>query len=147
LKSGKNRYLLTSNLLLVLGTLVACSTLSTVRSQNSPIPQPIAPKVLTSSQTPIQNVEPSPTSESMEARMEDCADAEVNAIAESIAVTYEMPVQTVVEWYCEGHAFEDILIALETGLVVDISADDLLKMRLEQDWESIWVNIGFTNHQ
>jgi hypothetical protein len=41
-------------------------------------------------------------------------------------------------WYCDGAAFSDILLALETAELVDTSVEELLIMVEDSTWEEIW---------
>lgn len=77
----------------------------------------------------------------------NCTEADPHPIGENIALTYDIPYDQVMVWYCSGYSFENILIALETSEAVDIPAEALLQMLLEKDWETIWDAVGFTGEQ
>jgi len=140
------RFVLFGMLLLLLLALPACNG-SPAGSESTDSEQPpIAPHVITASQTPIQSAPPTPLPADENIIDEAiCADAEPDPIAESIASTYEVPYQQIIDWYCAGSSFDDILVALETSLATDIPAETLLSMREEKEWEDIWVEIGFTS--
>ena len=76
-----------------------------------------------------------------------CPDVDPHPIGESIAQTYDVSYEQVMSWYCEGYSFDNILIALETSQAVDVTADTLLSMLMEKDWETIWDEVGFTGEQ
>jgi len=44
--------------------------------------------------------------------------------------------------YCDGFAFSDILLALETEQLVDQSYEDLLSLLETNSWEKIWDDLG-----
>jgi hypothetical protein len=102
---------------------------------------------------PIQSPSPSPTERGNEqviteqpgesAESINCIDSNPHAIGQSIATTYDVPYPQVMTWFCSGYSFDNILIALETSEAVDIPADTLLQMLLENEWEEIWTEIGF----
>ncbi|RPI87416.1 MAG: hypothetical protein EHM41_05070 [Chloroflexi bacterium] len=74
----------------------------------------------------------------------NCTDTEPHPIGQSIAKSYEVDYLQVMNWFCSGYSFENILIALETSSVVNIPTDMLLEMRLDKEWEVIWDETGFT---
>ena len=133
-------------LLLLLLALSACNRNGAGSESTDSDQPPIAPHVITASQTPMQSAPPTPLPADQAIIDEAiCADAEPDPIAESIASTYEVPYQQIIDWYCAGSSFDDILVALETSLATDIPAETLLSMREEKEWEDIWVEIGFTS--
>lgn len=77
----------------------------------------------------------------------DCVDIHPHPIAQGIAETYEAPYEQVVQWYCDGYSFDNIMIALETSEAVDIPPEALLEMLLEKEWEEIWDEVGFTRNE
>ena len=44
--------------------------------------------------------------------------------------------------YCDGYAFSDILLALETEQLVDQSTEELLLLLETSTWEEIWQDLG-----
>ena len=68
-----------------------------------------------------------------------CTAEEPHPMGESIAGRFEVSYQQVMTWYCGGDSFSDILLALETGKLVEgVQAGDLLRRLDEQTWEQIW---------
>ena len=66
------------------------------------------------------------------------------SVAESIAETFEVSYDQVMVWFCNGAEYEDILLALQTADSLDVSADELLKMRAAGlTWEDIWTTSGW----
>ena len=65
-------------------------------------------------------------------------------IGQEIAEAYpDTSYEQVMDWYCDGFTFEDILTALETAEQMDMPTDDLLAMlKNGQSWEEIWSEIG-----
>lgn len=140
------RVFLFGMLLLLLLALPACKRNGTGSESTDSKKPPIAPHVITASQTPMQSVALTPIPADADIIDEAfCADAEPDPIAESIASTYEVPYQQIIDWYCAGSSFDDILLALETSLATHIPPETLLSMRGEKEWEEIWVEIGFTS--
>ena len=77
----------------------------------------------------------------------DCADdGSQHPVGMSIAETYQVPYEQVMEWFCDGYSFDNILIALETSEAVNVPADTLLEMLLEKEWEQIWNEVGFLDN-
>jgi hypothetical protein len=77
----------------------------------------------------------------------DCANSDSqHTVGTSIAETYEVSYEQVMEWFCDGYSFDNILIALETSEAVNVPADTLLEMLLEKEWEQIWSEMGFLDN-
>ena len=72
----------------------------------------------------------------------NCSTLNPHPMAEGMAETFEVSYDQVMTWYCDGSAFSDILLALETEQLVDQSAEELLSMVDESTWEEIWVKLG-----
>jgi hypothetical protein len=77
------------------------------------------------------------------AQAAECLSPEAQTMGGSIAANFETTYEQVMGWYCAGHEFEDILLALETANTVDVSPADLLsKLEQGQSWDEIWKEIG-----
>ena len=72
----------------------------------------------------------------------NCSSLNPHPMAEGMAEQFDVTYDEVMTWYCDGYAFSDILLALETELLVDQSAEELLSMFDNQTWEEIWVELG-----
>ena len=72
----------------------------------------------------------------------NCSALNPHPMAEGMAETFEVSYDQVMTWYCDGAAFSDILLALETVELVDISAEELLIMVEDLTWEEIWQDLG-----
>lgn len=85
------------------------------------------------------SVEPTEVSATMTA----CLQQEQQEIAMGIASQFEVEYDQVMTWFCTGHSYEDILLALESSQGTDYSVDDLLAM-IDQGntWDQIWEQIG-----
>lgn len=59
-------------------------------------------------------------------------------IAGKIASTYEVAYDQVMEWFSSGSSFEDILLALETDRLTELTVEDLLARAAEVSWEQLW---------
>lgn len=78
---------------------------------------------------------------------ERCYETDPHPIGTKIAENYDVEYARVMIWYCEGSAFDDIILALEThDLVPDVETETLLEMRAsDQTWDHIWQEIGLTD--
>lgn len=66
-------------------------------------------------------------------------------MGESIAEKFDARYEDVMGWYCDGFAFEDILLALQTSQLTDELPGDLLEKLVNQSWEEIWKELGLIN--
>lgn len=72
----------------------------------------------------------------------NCSSLNPHPLAESMTEQFEVTYEEVMTWYCDGAAFSDILLALETVDLVDKSVEDLLSMVKDMTWEEIWQELG-----
>ena len=72
----------------------------------------------------------------------NCSSLNPHPMAEGMAEQFDVTYDEVMTWYCDGAAFSDILLALETELVVDQTPEELLSMLEDSTWEEIWVELG-----
>lgn len=73
----------------------------------------------------------------------ECLSQEAQLLAEHISEGFEIPVEAVMGWYCQGFEFDDILLALQTSTGSEISPDELLvRLGQGQSWDDIWKDIG-----
>ena len=76
---------------------------------------------------------------------DSCLTDPAHPIGQQIAADYAAftNYQQIMNWFCSGFEFEDILTALETEDASEFSADILLTMlEYGQSWNEIWVEIG-----
>jgi hypothetical protein len=79
----------------------------------------------------------------MEVERPYCNSEEINPIGESIAIAYQTTYEEVMGFYCDGHEFDQILLALETREQSEITAESILLMRDEGlSWTQIWKELG-----
>jgi hypothetical protein len=71
-----------------------------------------------------------------------CSAINPHPMAEGISGTFEISYDEVMTLYCDGYAFSDILLALETAELVDHSVEELLGFLDGQTWEDIWQDLG-----
>jgi hypothetical protein len=84
-----------------------------------------------------------PVAETPQVESVDCSYEEDHPIAKSIAETFEVPYQDVLNLYCDGYEFEEILLALETQAQSEMSAENILQMRDDGlSWDQIWQDLG-----
>jgi hypothetical protein len=95
--------------------LISCGLIQAPNSPSSEKTEAsLSPTPTTLGSTQSENAEP-------EILAVDCTNPDEMVIAESIVEIYPVSNQQVTIWYCSGHSFEDILIALETGEALNIS--------------------------
>ena len=74
----------------------------------------------------------------------DCDASEPNQIALGIVEEFESTTyEQVMNWFCNGAEFENILLALQTEKQTAYPAEELLLMIAgDMTWEEIWLDIG-----
>ncbi len=72
----------------------------------------------------------------------DCSTLNPHPIAVSMEEKFEVSYDEIMTWYCDGYAFSDILLALETEKLVDLSVPALLSRLRTRSWEIIWDELG-----
>ena len=77
-----------------------------------------------------------------EGQAADCPLTDPHPVAVSIADKYQWEYQEIIDWYCAGYPFEDILVALQTSKLADLEPIELLERSAEQDWFEIWEDLG-----
>jgi hypothetical protein len=135
MKPNPKKPFLIALLALLLMALAACGAPQPGQQPSEVSVQPNSPTALPP---------PADVAQSESADGSTCIDGTPHPIGQSIATTYEVSYEQVMSWFCSGYSFENILIALETSDAVDVPADTLLQMLQEQEWEEIWVEVGFT---
>jgi hypothetical protein len=83
---------------------------------------------------------------SVETAEPNCLGYDVNPIGGAIADEYEHTnYKQVMTWFCNGAEFDDILVALETELQTETTADEMLHMLADGfSWADIWLVTGLT---
>jgi len=83
---------------------------------------------------------------SVETAEPNCLGYDVNPIGKAIANEYEHAnYQQVMTWFCNDAEFDDILVALETELQTETTADEMLHMLADGfSWADIWLVTGLT---
>lgn len=126
------------------------STLIVLLAACAPAIQPDVPATginqPTAEQTPL--VLPAATdTDSTPRSAPDCAGEDVRQMADSIADDYPFSSGgEVMNWFCEGAEFEDILLALETEDLTGVTAEEMLEMLAEGlSWDEIWLVVGLTD--
>ncbi|MCD4801496.1 MAG: hypothetical protein K8R16_01000 [Anaerolineales bacterium] len=74
----------------------------------------------------------------------DCSTLNPHPIAQGMVDTYDVSYDEVMTWYCDGYAFSDILLALETSDLADVPVPDLLPLARNQTWDEIWDELGIS---
>ena len=78
-----------------------------------------------------------------------CLGMDHSQIGEGIAQQFEnTDYDEVMSWFCEGAAYEDILVALQTEKLTTYPADEMLAMLADgMSWEEIWDVTGLTTEE
>lgn len=71
-----------------------------------------------------------------------CTEVDPHPMGVSIAEKFDVSYERVMTWFCSGHTFDEILIALQTSGMSDMSVEELLTLRQSQSWDQIWVELG-----
>lgn len=72
----------------------------------------------------------------------NCSAINPHPLAEGMAETFEITYDEVMTLYCDGYAFSDILLALETSELVDQSPSALLARLRTRTWQELWDEFG-----
>lgn len=56
--------------------------------------------------------------------------------------TYEVSDHELMKWYSGGKSFQDIIKALQTSQLADISPGEILTRTDSQSWNEIWKELG-----
>ena len=72
----------------------------------------------------------------------NCSATNPHPVAEGMTETYEITYDEVMTLYCDGYAFSDILLALETSELVDQTPASLLARLRTRTWQEIWDEFG-----
>ncbi len=72
----------------------------------------------------------------------DCSTLNPHPLAQGMEETFDVTYDEIMTWYCDGSAFSDILLALETSELAEVSVPDLLQLIENQSWEEIWADLG-----
>lgn len=75
----------------------------------------------------------------------DCSTLNPHPLAQGMVETFDVSYDEVMTWYCDGYAFSDILLALETSDLADIPVLDLLPLTEHQSWDEIWDDLGVSH--
>jgi hypothetical protein len=136
------KIMIVRHLIVVLTTLALTTTCGV---QPTPAVEPELPNIPTEVQSENRPVEESTFQ--VETAAPNCLGDEISPIGQSIADDYESTsYEQVMIWFCNGAEFEDILVALETEVQTDASADEMLKMLADGfTWEEIWQLVGLTD--
>lgn len=95
--------------------------------------------------TPPSAEEESEAEQDEETNTSACPEEDPQPIAVSISEKFDVSYEKVIDWYCDGYIFEDILLALQTSKMSDVEPDTLLKEIEAKTWEEIWEDLGITN--
>jgi len=72
----------------------------------------------------------------------DCSTLNPHPVAQGMEQKFDVNHDEIMTWYCDGYAFSDILLALETSDLADVPVLDLLPLVRNQSWDEIWDDLG-----
>ncbi len=141
MNTGKQIALGILSILLIL-TMIGCGTDTLKSSEHSP-----QDEFISEGESPPEHAEdeiseggsPAEPTENPEI---NCSSLNPHPMAEGMAESFEVSYDQIMTWYCDGAAFSDILLALETEELVDLSVEELLNMVEDKTWEEIWQDLG-----
>jgi hypothetical protein len=68
-------------------------------------------------------------------------------VAQSLADAYDVPIEEIMTWFCEGYGFGEIVHALQTSEETDFSPEELLTLKTELGgWGQVWQELGLIGH-
>ena len=73
-----------------------------------------------------------------------CVSTDSHPLAEGIAEEFDVEFDQVIDWFCQGSTFDDILLALQTSEMTDEAPEELLEMLNDKTWNEIWDELGVT---
>lgn len=87
--------------------------------------------------------ESAPQAEETKAAIESCPELSPHPVAVDIAKTFETDYEQVIGWFCNGHPFEEILLALQTQKISEVEVEVVLAERMGgKSWDQIWSDLG-----
>lgn len=134
--TSKSLFIMIGLLLLGGGLISGCLSAET----NSP-PTASLQKEPTAAPSPTSTLPPNPPESSSNI---NCTEYNPHPMGESIAEKFSAEYEDVMSWYCDGYAFEDILLALQTSQLAGEPAGKILDSLETQSWEEIWEKLGLT---
>ena len=126
----KNKLIISLGIILLLICMVGCQNNSLNASNSLSKPEEIS--------------EDASTEELVENPDTNCSAINPHPVAEGMTETFEITYDEVMILYCDGYAFSDILLALETSELVDQSPEALLARLRTRSWQEIWDDFGIS---
>jgi len=120
----KNKLIISLGIILLLICVVGCQNNSLNASNSLSKPEEISEDE--STEEPVENPDT------------NCSVINPHPVAEGMTETFEITYDEVMILYCDGYAFSDILLALETSELVDQSPEALLARLRTRTWQEIW---------
>ena len=126
----KTKIIISLGIILLLICVVGCQNNSLNASNSLSKPEEIS--------------EDASTEELVENPDTNCSAINPHPVAEGMTETFEITYDEVMILYCDGYAFSDILLALETSELVDQSPEALLARLRTRSWQEIWDEFGIS---
>ena len=111
--------------------------------KNTPQPSSPSPTSFTPTQLPTASPVPRDQAEEPISNI-NCTEYNPHPLGESIAEKFSADYEEVMDWYCDGYAFEDILLALQTSQLSGQPPQKILEDLDTLTWEEIWENLNLT---
>jgi len=122
--------------LVILIMITGCASETPIFEQEISAPTPSIPS--------IPSIET--TSNPDQTGREACPESSPHPVAADIAETFDVEYLLVIGWFCDGYAFDEILLALQTQKIVDVEVDFLLEERDSgKSWDQIWRELEITS--
>jgi len=124
----KTKLIISLGIILVLISTVGCQS-NSLSASNS-LSKPEETSLDESAGEPVENPDT------------NCSAINPHPVAEGMTETFDITYDEVMILYCDGYAFSDILLALETSELVDQSPEALLIRLRTRTWQEIWDEFG-----
>lgn len=125
--------------LLLLIALTACD--NSLRKATQQVLNKENPSTPTTAKQEAEQKESNPTTPS------NCPQPDPHPLGESIAEKFKVSYDEVIDWYCEGYLFEDILLAAQTSQLADVEPGELLQDTQSKSWDQIWEELDLVKPQ
>lgn len=78
---------------------------------------------------------------------EDCPQLDPHPLGSSIAEKFSVSYDKVMNWYCDGYLFEDILLTLQTSQLSDTTPEEIFTQLETNNWEEIWAALDIVTKE
>lgn len=72
-----------------------------------------------------------------------CVTGTLHPVGMSLSLRYETPYEDIMTWFCDGFGFGEIMLALQTSQVTEMTPEELLLLKVELGgWGEVWQHLG-----